>query len=229
MTKTISIFVPAFNEADSIGAVVKQLTTLNSQYKVFVIDDGSTDETFEHASQAGAIVIRHPINLGGGAAIRTAFSIALLEKTDYIVTLDADSQHDPKELPDLLHQTEQNIGLVIGSRFLGDCQIRMKSYRQYGIRFFSSLISKIINKRVTDVTSGYRIYNRREIDKIYSQLDENQYYAIESLMHIAKNANIVEVPIQDITRIKGKSKKGLLRYCYHLFRVFLKGSIIHFS
>ena len=83
MTKKISIFVPAFNEADTIGAVVKQLRTLSSHYKIFVIDDGSTDETFEHATQAGAIVIRHPINLGGGAAIRTAFSIALLERINH--------------------------------------------------------------------------------------------------------------------------------------------------
>ena len=229
MTKTISIFIPAYNEANTIGAVVAQLKTLNSQYKIFVIDDGSTDETFRHASHAGAIVIRHPINLGGGAAIRTAFSIALLEKIDYIVTLDADSQHDPKELPYLLHQTEQKIGLVIGSRFLGDCQIKMKNYRQYGIRFFSSLVSKIIKKRVTDVTSGYRIYNIREIEKIYCQLGENQYYTIELLMRIAKNADVVEVPVQDLNRLQGKSKKGLLRYCYHLFRVFLKSSLIHFS
>lgn len=229
MTKSISIFIPAYNEADTIGAVVTQLKTLNPQYKIFVIDDGSTDETSKNAFHAGAIVIRHPINLGGGAAIRTAFSIALLEKTDYIVTLDADSQHDPKELPYLLHQTKHKIGIVIGSRFLGDYQIKMKNYRQYGIRFFSSLVSKIINKRVTDVTSGYRLYNIKEIQKIYCQLGENQYYAIELLMRIAKNANVIEVPIQDFTRLKGKSKKGLLRYCYHLFRVFLKSSVIHIS
>lgn len=229
MTETISIFIPAYNEADTIGTVVAQLKTLNSQYKIFVIDDGSTDETFKNASNAGAIVIRHPINLGGGAAIRTAFSIALLEKTDYIITLDADSQHDPRELPCLLHQTDQKNGLVIGSRFLGDYQIKMKNYRQYGIRFFSSLVSKIINKRVTDVTSCFRMYNIQEIEKIYCQLGENQYYAIELLMRIAKNANVIEVPIQDLDRLSGKSKKGLLKYFYHLFRVFLKNSVIHVS
>lgn len=226
MNKSIAVFIPAYNEADTISNVVSGIKELPLNLKIYVIDDGSTDNTAKNAGKSGAAVIRHPINLGGGAAIRTAFTLALSENIDYIITLDADCQHDPNEIPIMIDQMTDNVGIVIGSRFVGNQGINMKSYREYGIKFFSYLVSKIIRKPVTDVTSCYRIYQAQEVKKVMAKITENQYYAIELLLQIAKNSNIVEVPIKDLHRIAGKSKKGLFRYFYHLFRVSLKGTII---
>jgi len=226
MNKSIAVFIPAYNEADTISNVVNGIKELSLNLKVYVIDDGSTDDTAKNAMKSGASVIRHPINLGGGAAIRTAFTLALSKNIDYIVTLDADCQHDPNEIPVMLDHMTDNVGIVIGSRFVDSQNISMKSYREYGIKFFSYLVSKIIRTPVTDVTSCYRIYQTREIKKVIAKINENQYYAIELLLHIAKNSDILEVPIKDLTRTAGKSKKGFFRYFYHLFRVSLKGSMI---
>ena len=226
MNKSIAVFIPAYNEEGTISDVVSGIKELPLNLKIYVIDDGSTDHTAKNAIKSGAAVIRHPINLGGGAAIRTAFTLALSENIDYIITLDADCQHDPNEIPRMIDKMTDDVGIVIGSRFVDSQNTSMRSYREYGIKFFSYLVSKIIRKPVTDVTSCYRIYQAREVKKVIAKINENQYYAIELLLQIAKNSNIIEVPIKDLNRIAGKSKKGVLRYFYHLFRVSIKGSMI---
>lgn len=223
-SRKIQVFIPAFDEAGTIGDVVKGLKRLDLNLDVFVIDDGSTDGTGKIAEDAGATVVRHPINLGGGAAIRTAFILALINGAEYIVTMDGDGQHDPKELPILIEAIKkEKAGLVIGSRFLENKNLEMKLYRNLGIRFFSWLISKITKKNITDGTSCYRIYNMQSVGKILKKLRENQYYALEITKMLIENETIViEIPITDKKRIKGNSKKGILKYCYNLIRVIVR-------
>lgn len=222
-TETIHVFVPAYNEAETIESVIEGLERLNLKPKIYVIDDGSTDETAEKARRAGAEVIRHPINLGGGAAVRTAFTIALRYGAQLIVTLDADGQHDPRELPSLLKAVSNDkADFVIASRFLNNDHPGMPTYRRLGIKLFSWLISKKIGKRITDATSCYRIYRRRIIEEILPKLKENQYYGLETVIKIAKSkANLVEVSGESILRTKGRSKKGIVRYGYNLLRTLV--------
>ena len=225
-SKTVAVFIPAFNEENSIGEVLEGLKQIQIIDNIFVIDDGSSDKTYSIALDKGVTVIKHQINLGGGAALKTAFTVALLNGIEYIITLDADNQHNPKELPQLLNKMNDEVGLLIGSRFLRTNNMKMKRYRSYGIQFFSWLVSKIIKQTITDVTSGYRIYNAKDMKRVINSLNEKQYYAIESLITLAKsNSVIVEEPIQDIKREKGKSKKGVLKYVANLLKVVIQTSI----
>ena len=91
--KRIYVFIPAYNEAGAISDVLEKIRVLNYNLKIFVIDDGSMDGTAEISSKFGASVIKHPINLGGGASIRTAFAMAIRDDVDYFVTMDGDGQH----------------------------------------------------------------------------------------------------------------------------------------
>jgi hypothetical protein len=221
--RPVHVFIPAYNEEENIDEVISGLKQLGLNLELYVIDDGSTDRTAEKAMKAGATVIRHPVNLGGGAAVRTAFALALLSGADYIVTVDGDGQHDPKELLNILEAIENGCDLVIGSRFLKKQELRMPFYRHLGIKFFSWLTSKLMALRITDATSCYRAYKTTVIREILPKLKENQYYGLEVLMRIRENkAKIVEVPVTSKPRRKGKSKKGIIKYAYNLLRTLIK-------
>jgi len=221
--KPIYVFIPAYNEEENIEEVINGLKKLKMNIKTYVIDDGSTDRTAEKARKAGACVIGHPVNLGGGTAIRTAFAIALLNDAEYIVTLDGDGQHNTDELPMIIKEMRNGADLIIGSRFLKEQKHKMLPYRLLGIKFFSWLISKMVGIKITDATSGYRAYKMETVRKILSRLKENQYYGLETVVKMAQNrAYIKEVPVTSKKRIGGKSKKGVLNYGYNLMRVVVK-------
>src|SRR3954468_9763724 len=112
--------VPAYNEAESIGAVVRELCDRAAEFDVVVIDDGSTDNTAVHASAAGSDVIRHPFNLGIGGAVQTGYQYALERGYDVAVQIDGDGQHDARHIPELLMHLRANrdLNMVTGSRFL---------------------------------------------------------------------------------------------------------------
>src|SRR3954468_5958649 len=112
--------VPAYNEAESIGAVVRELCDRAAEFDVVVIDDGSTDNTAVHASAAGADVIRHPFNLGIGGAVQTGYQYAPGRGYDVAVQVDGDGQHDPACVHALLRHLRQHpeLDMVTGSRFL---------------------------------------------------------------------------------------------------------------
>lgn len=221
--KPIYVFMPAYNEEENVEEVVNKLKQLRQNLKIYVIDDGSKDKTSEKAWKAGARVIKHPINLGGGAALRTAFTFATLNDVEHMITLDGDGQHDPKEILSIIDAATNGADMVIGSRFLRKQELKMPLYRRIGIRFFSWIISQIVKRRITDATSCYRAYNMKMVKKIFSKLTENQYYGLETLIRLGQNeAKIVEVPITSKPRRKGKSKKGVIRYGYHLLRTIVK-------
>jgi len=221
--KPIFVFIPAYNEEESIERVINGLKKLKLNLKIYVIDDGSTDRTAGKARKAGATVIRHPINIGGGAAIRTAFTLAILNNAEYIVTLDGDGQHDPKDLLKIIEAAKDGVDLVIGSRFLKKQKQEMPRYRLMGIRLFSRLLTKKVKTKITDATSCYRVYKTKMLRRTLPKLRENQYYGLETIVRMAENrAKIKEVSITSIPRICGKSKKGVLKYGYNLMRTLLR-------
>ncbi len=224
MSDKIIIAIPAYNEEYAIGNVVKGIYDLGMDIDVFVIDDGSNDETLKIAKLHGAEVLRHRINLGGGATIRTAFVLAMRMGADYLVTLDGDGQHDPSELPLMLDAIRKDgAALLIGSRFQGRDELEMKMYRRFGIRFFSWVVSWMTGQEITDATSCYRVYDMNYVMKVLPMLKESQYYSIELITKINRmGGRIIEVPIKDISRVNGDSKKGVMRYCYNLIRVIVK-------
>jgi glycosyltransferase involved in cell wall biosynthesis len=157
----IAAAIPAYDAADSVGEVVRRTALVLGE--VLVIDDGSADATAATARAAGARVVAHPENRGKGQALATAFADLFGRGFDAVVTLDADGQHLPEEIPKLLAAAEEVAGadLVIGSRdhlFAGMGRVRRTSNR-----WSSRLISAAAGLGLADVQSGFRLYTRRLI------------------------------------------------------------------
>lgn len=147
---TLSIVVPAKNEAASIGRVVQGIRANVPAAEVLVVDDGSDDGTGALAKEAGARVVRHPVSRGNGAAIKTGAREALGE---ILVFMDADGQHDPADIPRLLSRIDAGFDLVVGARGTGS---QASLARAFGNGLYNRLASLIVGQRVLDLTSGFR-------------------------------------------------------------------------
>jgi len=159
LTMKTVICVPAFNEENTIAKVV--LGARQHSDLVIVCDDGSSDMTGEIAEHLGAIVIRHDRNMGKGEALRSLFRAARKANADVMVTIDADGQHDPRDIPRLASVVEKGeADIVIGSRFLSKNLI--PSHRRFG----NKLLNAVTSTDVTDTQSGLRAYNKAALDKI---------------------------------------------------------------
>jgi hypothetical protein len=162
----IVIGIPAFNEERTIARVV--LETQKYADKVVVCDDGSTDLTADIAESLGADVVRHGQNLGYGAAIRSLFSRARELGADVLVTLDADGQHDPSEIPNVAQPIVEDMAdIVIGSRFVNEhLAYTMPWYRRAGVKFITKLVNNATKHSVKDAQSGFRAYNRKSLEAL---------------------------------------------------------------
>lgn len=199
------IVIPAFNEAPVIGDVV---AAMRSEYdNVVVIDDGSDDETATVAGTAGASVVRHPINLGQGAALRTGFDFALAKGAQTLVTFDGDGQHDIADIAGLvstLHETGSDIAL--GSRFLEPGQ-ELPAGRRLLLKaavLFTRMVSGI---QLTDAHNGMRAL-RAESARVLDIRQPRMAHASEIVHGIVKHRlRHVEVPV-DITYSARSRRKG---------------------
>ncbi len=165
MAESIWVVVPAYNEASRIGATLR--TLLPRYPQTVVIDDGSTDETSRAAHEAGAWVLRHQVNSGQGASLQTGLTFALRQGADYIITFDADGQHDPNEIDKLLEPVRTGrADVALGSRFLGST-VNMPWTRKLILKagvLFTRIVSNI---RVTDAHNGFRALSREAASKIH--------------------------------------------------------------
>ncbi|MBF0633641.1 MAG: glycosyltransferase family 2 protein [Nitrospinae bacterium] len=207
--KDVAVVIPAFNEADNIEPVLKEIPVAVNGLNVvtLVIDDCSSDSTGSVAEGKGAFVAKMPIQLGGGIATQAGFSILRETDVQYVVTMDADGQHLPSEMPVLLKPLMNGeADVVIGSRLLGSYE-DYSSIRILGVRFFGQFISFITGKKVTDPASGYRALTADAMNKL--DLRQRQYHTSELIIEaIKKGFRIVEVPITIRRRHSGTSKKG---------------------
>lgn len=152
--------IPAWNEATRIGPVVEEA---RRHLPVLVVNDGSTDETAAIAEAAGAVVVHHPENRRKGAALQTGFAWALEHGYDAVLTLDADGQHDPTEIPKFLAALREGAGdLIIGERDFS----KMAWPRPFTTRFGAWLLSLALGTRITDNQSGYRLLTRRLLEQM---------------------------------------------------------------
>lgn len=188
------VLVPAYNAGQSVGAVVAQVRALG--LSVVVVDDGSSDDTGAQAEQAGAIVLRHPVNQGKGAALQTGFAYARRTGSSALITMDADGQHAASELASLLRAySEHPDGLIIGVRSFDPMVMPRRS--RIGNRISTYWISLFAKRVHHDTQSGFRIYPRR----LFSLPLRTRRFDTETeiLLWAAKlNVPLIEVPISTI-------------------------------
>lgn len=194
--KVVAI-IPVYNEGRHVRSVIDQ--TKKHVDAAIVVDDGSTDDTVQHAEQAGAVVIRHPHNLGKGAACRSGFYAAMKLEADVIITLDGDGQHDPEEIPKFIEARKNNIqrkGIVLGSRMQNVKD--MPWLRLTTNRTLSALISFLARTKINDSQSGFRSIDREVLEKV--DYENNRYDAESEILVRAARAGfeIDEIPIRTI-------------------------------
>lgn len=161
----IYIVVPAYNEEKSISGVIKDLKKHN-YHNIIVVDDGSTDNTLKIARQAGAIVVRHPINLGQGAALRTGMDLALDLGVDLIVTFDADGQHMARDINKLIKPVISNeVDIALGSRFMNHSS-NTPWLKKVLLKIGVILVFLMYGIMLSDTHNGLKAMNRQAAQKI---------------------------------------------------------------
>jgi glycosyltransferase involved in cell wall biosynthesis len=188
-----------------------------------VIDDGSTDGTADEAAAAGAKVIRHPFNLGIGGAVQSGFTFALENGYQRLVQVDGDGQHDPSEIAKLeaAMDEDRSLDMVCGSRFLAKIQYAAPISRRTGIHIFAFLLSRIVGQRVTDPTSGFRLYNRRGI-ALFARDYPHDYPEVEAVLMVHfHRLSMREVPVRMFQRGGGVSSISSGKSVYYMIKVLL--------
>jgi glycosyltransferase involved in cell wall biosynthesis len=216
--------IPAYNESGSIAEVVESVRRDLPGWDTVVIDDGSEDRTAERATQAGALVIRTPYNLGIGGAVQTGFILAREGGYERMVQIDGDGQHEPSEVPSLEAVMAANgADMVCGSRFLGEGEHRYPApiSRRTGIHIFAFLLSLFLRQRITDPTSGFRLYNRRAIE-LFAADYPHDYPEVEVVLMLHQHRlEMAEVPVKMNLRTEGASSISSGKSAYYMVKVLL--------
>jgi glycosyltransferase involved in cell wall biosynthesis len=216
------VIVPAYNEEATIAEVVFELRDFDPELEVLVVDDGSTDATAACAEEAGARVLRLPLNLGIGGAVQTGFMYALEHDYDIAVQVDGDGQHDARELARLLEPVlADRADLAIGTRFSSMRTYRAPLARRIGIGMFAALVSLRVRQRMTDTTSGFRAVNRRGI-RLFAADYPHDYPEVEAVVTAARGKlRVCEVPVLMRPRLGGSSSITAFRSFYYVVKVLL--------
>ncbi len=217
----ILAIVPAYNEAESVGDVVRELLQ-RGDLDVVVVNDGSTDDTAAVARAAGARVLDLPLNLGIGGAVQTGYLYARRHRYEVALQVDGDGQHDPAQIDPLLAQLARGQGeLALGSRYVGKTSYRSPLLRRAGMILLSWLVSLVTRQRIRDTTSGFRAC-ARPLLVYFAENYPQDYPEVEALV-LARRAGfrIVEVACGFRERAGGRSTITPLRAVYYMIKVQL--------
>jgi len=233
---TISIIIPAFNEAGIIADIVQQIRSLHPDFEVIVVNDGSTDDTAAEAQKAGAEVYSHPYNIGNGAAIKSGIRVAT---GDILVFIDGDGQHNPEDIARLL-DFFPDFDMVVGARSIGD---QASLGRAFGNKIYNWFASYVAKFSIKDLTSGFRaVKSNIARNFLYLLPNTYSYPTTLTLGTLRSGMSVKYVPIRMEKRRTGKSNIKMIqdgvrffmiitRICtlYSPMRVFLPVSFVMFS
>lgn len=216
------ILIPAYNEEGAVGGVVHEVLTVMPGVPVLVVDDCSADATVDNARGAGARVLALPHHLGLGGAVQAGYKLAFELGYDYVIRVDGDGQHDPRDIPKLLEALErEGCEMAIGSRFVNGDGQHTGLLRAAGIVFFRAVLRPILGRSVRDPTSGFVGVNRRALS-VFSASFPLEYPEIEALVVLQrKRFRFVEVPCRMRPRRAGRTTITPLRSLYYMVHVLL--------
>jgi glycosyltransferase involved in cell wall biosynthesis len=218
----VLVVLPAFNEEESIGAVIQEVRSTLPEITCLVVDDGSEDTTSRIADEAGAKVVRLPFNLGVGGAMRLGFRYAVENGFDVVVQIDADGQHDPAAVPQLLEELD-GADIVIGARFAGVGDYRAGGIRRFAMRVIASILSRTAKTTLTDTTSGFKASGPRAV-ALFADNYPAEYLGdtIEALVIAARaGCRITQVPVAMRARTGGRPSHNPFKAAVYLLRAFV--------
>jgi glycosyltransferase involved in cell wall biosynthesis len=215
----VLVIMPAWNEAESVGNTVREVLGVGRPYDVLVVNDGSTDSTAAIAKKAGATVLTLPFNLGVGGAMRAGFKYAQRLGYRRVIQVDADGQHDPRNIDEVLAGLEY-ADISIGARFADRGGYEVSGPRKWAMQFLAKVISGLAKTRLTDVTSGFRAANERAIAQ-YLDHYPAEYLGdtIDSLVvAIRSGCRVTQVPVEMRPRQGGAPSHNPVKAAVYLGR-----------
>jgi glycosyltransferase involved in cell wall biosynthesis len=216
------VLIPAYNEEGRISSTVTGIRKI-TEADIVVVDDGSKDNTAVEAEEAGAVVITLPFNLGYGAALQAGFKYALRKGYTFAVQMDADGQHDPSYIFQLLEVVRTDkVDVSIGSRFLGEGDYTPTTFKKIGMIFFRLLASAITGQRITDPTSGFQALNKKTMQFYASEAFPVDFPDADVLVMLYKKGlRFKEVPVSMNQNTKEKTMHSGMVPLYYLFKMVL--------
>lgn len=217
------IVIPAFNEAKNIAKVLEGIRRCAPELPVLVIDDGSSDATAQIAGEQGSKVISLPFNSGYGVALQTGFIFALKNGFTTVVQMDADGQHDPRYIIDMLQEIQtDDLDVVIGSRFLGNNKYKTSIFKHLGMYIFGKLASFFCGQTVSDPTSGFQVLKGKPIQFVASDYYPPDYPDADFIIMLHRcGFKIREVPVTMHGSPNNKSMHRGHKTIYYVFKMFL--------
>lgn len=212
------MIIPAYNEEDNIIRVVNTIREKYPEYDYVVVNDGSTDHTSRRCHKNGFEIIDLPVNLGLAGAFQAGLKYAYRKNYDCVLQFDADGQHKPEYIEAMLQKLEEGYDIVIGSRFV--TRKKDKSMRMIGARMLTVAIKLTTGKRISDPTSGMRMFNKAMI----KEFAVNMNYGPEpdTISYLLKQgASIAEVQVEMDERIAGTSYLSITRSAMYMFRMLV--------
>lgn len=215
------IIIPAYNEASNLAGVLREVISCKGDLDVLVIDDGSRDDTTAIARQFPCSILIHPVNLGYAAAVQTGLKYASSRGYDYGIFLDADGQHNPHDIPRLV-ATQKRTGahVVVGSRYLNGKRDRTPFGRWLGIRFFSSLTTRLTGHQTTDTTSGFKLLTRDAMKAIVEE-SFGDFHSETLIYLLLRRYIVVEEPVMVRPRVHGNSMYTIWDIWYYPMKTLL--------
>ncbi|MFJ9693501.1 glycosyltransferase family 2 protein [Kitasatospora sp. NPDC101183] len=220
--KRVLIILPAWNEAEGLPKILREIQQKLPGVDTLVVDDGSVDNTAAVAAAYGSKVAQLPYNLGVGGAMRFGYRYAHLHDYDIALQCDADGQHDPSYVPSLIAKLDE-ADLVIGARFAGEGSYKVRGPRSWAMKLLSVVLSRVARTKLTDTTSGFKACNKPMIE-FFSQWYPVEYLGdtIESMVGAARCGFVIrQVPVAMRERTTGTPSASPIKATIYLARAGL--------